>query len=691
MTFSADGTSHLNINYNSCHVHLMAEEYNNASDRKHATCFLGIMSSLDGTSEQSLKDWDKTLETVADVFNRSPMGKRYGSIIRTVDVFAKLAGMLTDHCAKEKKDVAALEKRKIQAMYQKLGEDTIFSSTNAELLPNFLAAYNQMVKDYGGQEKWNNLHEDEQRERIARMTEKAVIELGKDAYEMLSDAEKRTLKLFIWAGCGCHKDLNTVKAGYAEMSTWWEENDVTPPVLLANRDNAAVLKEASLNQGDLTPAQERAFQMTARGGVKATQIAGAVFNHKDDKKGHQNTFRYWWEKQTKSEFTFPDTSNTRFQSHCVAAGVLILHKELIMAYLKFAQEKKQAGQLNHTEKNLLKALNCQATWTELAVLALYAQSVSHPYMNEMRTKQANMLDMGPYHHNVYAHMKKIISDPALLIGTMVSHETGTVDGTCWQSKETIEAIHNMKPDLPHLEALLVRFFKGAAKGWKHFTSEFTPGGLIDEATAEEKDMAWLPTTNDVNEGALGSFRVLMHRQPQLTVLQYNAQAMFHHNKTQAFMDAKFTSADDFKFLHKEARNLKGVDKQRKLEIIDYAEEKIAKKQKTAKERKEKVAEYAAKIANVELVLDRDKVVALTGERLRDQFSAFKAAGAPNMESLTKRSKVADIRKALQYAVDMYHESKWNPHESIGEADEEDGEVFDITGDDEDNWEDLPEM
>ena len=81
----------------------------------------------------------------------------------------------------------------------------------------------------GGQEKWNNLHEDEQRERIARMTEKAVIELGKDAYEMLSDANKRPLKLFIWAGCGCHKDLSTVKAGYAEMSTWWEENDVTPP------------------------------------------------------------------------------------------------------------------------------------------------------------------------------------------------------------------------------------------------------------------------------------------------------------------------------------------------------------------------------------------------------------------------------------------------------------------------------
>jgi hypothetical protein len=43
----------------------------------------------------------------------------------------------------------------------------------------------------------------------------------------------------------------------------------------------------------------------------------------------------------------------------------------------------------------------------------------------------------------------------------------------------------------------------------HFTSEFAPGGLIDEATAEERELAWMPATNDENEGALGSFRVLM--------------------------------------------------------------------------------------------------------------------------------------------------------------------------------------
>ena len=346
------------------------------------------------------------------------------------------------------------------------------------------------------------------------------------------------------------------------------------------------------------------------------------------------------------------------------------------------------------EKNLWDALHCQATLTELAVLAIYAQSVSHPYMNEICGKQSNMLDMGPFHHKVYGHIKSITRNPALLIGSDASHEKGAVNGLPWKSPEVMNAIQKMKPDLPHLQPLLVRFFRGAAIGWKHFTSEFAPGGLIDEATVVEKDMAWLPTTNDVNEGALGSFRVLMQRQPQLTGLQYNAQAMFHHNETQAFMEAKFTEPEDFKFIHQEAQKLKGVDKQRKFEIIKFAEEKIARKQKAAQEQQEKVAKNAAKIANITLLLDRDKVVKLAGENLRDHFSAFKAAGAPNMKDLTKRSKVAELRKALQDAVDMYHAGKWNPDKGQEEVNMDGEEIFDFMGveeDDEDEWEDLPAM
>ena len=50
---------------------------------------------------------------------------------------------------------------------------------------------------------------------------------------------------------------------------------------------------------------------------------------------------------------------------------------------------------------------------------------------------------------------------------------------------------------------LIAFFEAAGKTWQCFTSEFAPGGLIDETTAEEKEVAWMPPTNDANEGALG--------------------------------------------------------------------------------------------------------------------------------------------------------------------------------------------
>jgi hypothetical protein len=78
------------------------------------------------------------------------------------------------------------------------------------------------------------------------------------------------------------------------MSKWWEKHKQTPPILLANCDNAAVLADMVSDSNTITPAQERAFESTACGGIKATQLAGALFNHKDDKKGHHNIFRFWW-------------------------------------------------------------------------------------------------------------------------------------------------------------------------------------------------------------------------------------------------------------------------------------------------------------------------------------------------------------------------------------------------------------
>ena len=442
-----------------------------------------------------------------------------------IDLFVKLAGMNTDHCAKEKKDAQLMEMEKTKAINQTLGEDAILEKSNQEILPYLIQARTKMIKAVGGTEKWKSLSSGEQADYEADMMNNLLVELGKDSFEKLTSEEKRILKLFIWTGCGCHKDLNSVKGGNQAMMNWWKENDIPGPVLLANRDNKATLEKYE-SDSELTAAQERALEMTACGGVKATKLAGDILNNKDDKKGYHDDFRWWWSMRAQEDFTFPDTSNTCFGSHCDAAIELILQLPHFIEFMKYIKAKKINNQFSNMEQNFWMALHCNATITELVVLALYAQAISHPYMQYIRSKKKiNMLDLGPLHRKVHKHMKKIIKKPELLIGPNATGETDSLNSNEWSRSELFDTIQKLLPDLPYLKDLLVVFFKGAAKTWKRFTSEFAPGGLIDEATTEEREAAWMPPTNDANEGALGAYHVAMRRQPWLSEDQFNAWYM----------------------------------------------------------------------------------------------------------------------------------------------------------------------
>ena len=682
MTFSADGTSHRSINYNSQHVNLKAESYGSESQDKHqATRFLGIRSSRDGSSEESVKDWQELLTDIVDLYGRSPFGKRQGNLLRVVDILIKLAGMHSDHCAKEKKDAHLIEILKADAIDQVLGEKKMLEKTEAELRLLLEAAENQMIKDAGGRMKWDKLSPEIKGEQRVIMLEAIVWELGKEAYELLSTEEKHILKLFIWAGCGCHKDLNSVRGGYAAMALWWSKNGLDGPVLLANRDNAPIIQEHNnqIAHGNTTTlAQERAFEQTARGGIKTTQLAGAIFNHKDDKKGHHDTFRWWWFENVGTQFTFPDTSNTRFQSHCDAAAALLLHLPYFINFMESLRDNKTTSKFNHMEQNLYKALHCAATKTELAVLALYAQVISHPYMLEICAsgeKQKNMLDLGPLHHKVYRHMQRIIGDPDFLIGANASFEMGSLDGKKWNNPEVVNVVLQMIPELPHFKELLVAFFIGAAETWKRFISEFAPGGLIDEATVEEKKLAWMPATNDINEGALGSFRVLMQKQPQLTLLGHNALAMYFNNDTEKFIASKFTEKEDFKFLHQLGCESQAEEKNRKKEHVQYQEECRAEKLAKKAKRIQKSDESKARIKGIQLILDKEKIPLLKGQVLKDQLKVYKAAGAPNLQTMKQTTRVDEIRQGMKDAIELYKQGEWKVAQNSEDEDSDSGEEF----------------
>ncbi len=694
MTFSADGTSHRSINYNSRHVHLLAEDYSNPDNniQERATRSFGIKSSRDGSSEEAIADWEATLKNITNIYNDSPLAKRTGSILTFIKLIIKLTGMNTDHCAKEKKDARMLKELKAWAVDQHLGEEKMLNMTFEEVTKYFQQAEDVMVQKAGGKHKWDGLSEIKKAERKAAMTEMAVTELGKEAFEKLSEEDKRILRLFIWAGCGCHKDLNTVRGGYFALLKWYNENpEVERPVLLANRDNDPVVQErsATLEQGDTpTPAQERAFLKSTQGAIKTAEIAGAIFNHKDDKKGHHDVFRYWWVQHVGIPFTFPDTSNNRFQSFCDAAAALILYKDKFVDFLKSLRINKQNSKLNHMEQNLWNALHCHATLTELAILALYAEAISYPYMKAIRNssiKDQNMLDLGPFHFRVLNHIQNIIINPNILIGENSLHTTASLDGNEWQNPAVVKKILDLIPSLPNFHQLLNAFLIGAADTWKRFTSEFAPGGLIDEATIEEKNLAWMPATNDENEGALGSFRVLMRRQPQLTLLSHNALSMFFRNNTRAFMAAKFTEEEDYQYIHRLAREANGEERKRQKELTEFRDKRQADKIARQMIRIQNARAKKERLAQMELVLDKDKLPGLKGTKLHDQYQLFKEAGAPNLQAGSKPSKVADIRQALSNAIDMHMNGTWKI-EDDSESIVEDMQVSE-NDENEDDWED----
>jgi hypothetical protein len=145
---------------------------------------------------------------------------------------------------------------------------------------------------------------------------------------------------------------------------------------------------------------------------------------------------------------------------------------------------------------------------------------------------------------------------------------------------------------------------------------------------------------------------------------YNAQAMFFHNSTQAFMKKYFVEPEDYKFIHAMARKSVGDNKKRKQEIVEHTEARVAEKRAKKLQREKKAKEKAKQIAEIALVLDKDKVTILKGQKLKDQLSAFKSANAPNLKGVTGSSKVGLICEKLCESVDLYQSGQWKLQNTI---------------------------
>jgi len=248
-------------------------------------------------------------------------------------------------------------------------------------------------------------------------------------------------------------ELNIVIYAYIAMSPFWEENSHPGPVKLMNKNNTA---PSAIGNGET---KDHAEHISKGGAVKLTSLAGPLFHDKDDKKGHQDSYKFFMEE---SSVKFPDTGNTRFQSYCDAAGVLLVYQKLFIKFLCLVKYKKGSETLNNMEANVLKGLKDLPTIQELVILTLFSQIISNPYMCQIQTKKdLNALTLSPLHHAIAVFMEKIIADPEIVFSPNATYEMASFDGKLWERPKVFYKIQSMVPSLPYICPLFVKFMVGA--------------------------------------------------------------------------------------------------------------------------------------------------------------------------------------------------------------------------------------
>ena len=138
---------------------------------------------------------------------------------------------------------------------------------------------------------------------------------------------------------------------------------------------------------------------------------------------------------------------------------------------------------------------------------------------------------------------------------------------------------------------------------------------------------------------------------------YNGLTIFFRNNTQLFMEAKFTTEEDYKFLHKLARETGSGEQVWRKVGVDHRDDKQHRLLEKRKKRQEQVQKNAERIAGIAIILDKGIVSNLKGNHLLDQIKIFKDAGAPNLHgSIPKLAN--DKRWALVDAVELYEKGLW---------------------------------
>jgi hypothetical protein len=360
----------------------------------------------------------------------------------------------------------------------------------------------------------------------------------------------------------------------------------------------------------------------------------------------------------------------------MAAAILILYLPYFLEFLLLVRDKKENRSFNHMEQNVFEGLKDIPTLTELCVLALYAQAISHPYMRVVRgsgNRRINAIELGPFHKRVTAHCRAIIADPNLLLGADCDYMTGALDGKNWEQPEVLYAVQQLSGSLPHLTGCLVSFFEGALETWERFSSEFEEEGVISQLSQAEKDRVFIQATNDHNEGALGSLRQTWRRAPSMTIAQHNARTMYKQNNTRSFMQSNILSAADKKYIRSEARHVdsSGQEKQMRQVQAKHDQHVAEEHRKVDAAKKEKADAIEAQLDNITPHLDLEwlkssgRSLTVTDIMLElNWHRRYVAKDQIPPKTLIRSMKKEDKLNQLIIAVERYNSLPQQPQQSL---------------------------
>ncbi|KAJ7694769.1 hypothetical protein B0H17DRAFT_1008998 [Mycena rosella] len=332
VTASGDATSLREHNYEASHIMIN-------KNGKHQNRMLGISSTVDHTSETQVQSWKSKITALSEIFNRCPLAERSAFSFEVSHFLRLLKGMNGDHASDQKKTVRLMLEWKELVTRMMLGRDEIHAMEASEVLVIIADIHKQNITEAGAEDVWDSLSDAERDALTKSSMDVFAYRLGRDAFDQLSDEEKRDISLFFWAGCSMHKELNSCKA-FTEAMDNYIENDLEGPVSLANKDNDATIQLAE-DTGTSTAAVQRALKISEGGAVKLIGLLGAFVNHKDDKKGCHDVYDDYFRPIIGSGVRFPAVNNTRYQSFGLGGARIISFLDEHKLLMPFIRNKKQ--------------------------------------------------------------------------------------------------------------------------------------------------------------------------------------------------------------------------------------------------------------------------------------------------------------------------------------------------------------